>query len=112
MAKLDKLLQIEEDGSASEQTPKVEAGHPAKPSANAVTGEHTTAQGNGNSTAVSAREDTAWLDEPEREEEWLDDPIEPEGGWLDDPETDEGLPSNETHPSEDGIQLMRIRKKQ
>ena len=65
MAKLDKLLEMEETGDASGE-----------------------------------------------EEEWLDDPIEPENGWLDDPEADELSLSTGTHSSDDGIQLMKIKKKQ
>lgn len=112
MAKLDKLLQIEEGDGVTESGPKAETSHPVKSSVNPVTAENAAAQETVNSSAGSSQKDTAWLDEPDSEEEWLDDPIEPEGGWLDDPVTDEGLPSNETHPSEDGIQLMRIKKKQ
>lgn len=74
----------------------------------------------------AARQEEEWLDDPiEPENGWLDDPAEPEGGWLDEGDDtvttgDEGSwlddpVESKTHsdtgrPSADGIQLMDFRK--
>lgn len=58
----------------------------------------------------AARQEEEWLDDPiEPEDGWLDDPVEPEGGWLDDP-VEPKKHSDTGRPSADGIQLMDFRK--
>ena len=56
------------------------------------------------------RAEEEWLDDPvEPENGWLDDSIEPQGGWLDDPVEPEKH-SDTGRASADGIQLMDFRK--
>ena len=58
----------------------------------------------------AARQEEGWLDDPiEPEGGWLDDPVEPEDGWLDDPVEPETY-SDTGRASADGIQLMDFRK--
>lgn len=58
----------------------------------------------------AARQEEEWLDDPiEPENGWLDDPVEPEDGWLDDP-VEPKTHSDTGRPSADGIQLMDFRK--
>ena len=58
----------------------------------------------------AVQKEEEWLDDPiEPEDGWLDDPIEPEGGWLDDP-VEPKERSDTGRPSADGIQLMDFRK--
>ena len=73
-----------------------------------------------------ARQEEEWLDDPvEPENGWLDDPVEPEGGWLDgeddivntgdesgwlDDPVEPKKQSDTGRPSADGIQLMDFRK--
>ena len=114
MAKLDKLLQMEEAGDVSDPSPKVEPPHPETGTVKQMSSEKAQADENKKKqlrVLPSMQGDASWLDDPEGEEGWLDDPMEPEEGWLDDPEADEQL-LNRAHPSDDGIQLMQIKKKQ
>ena len=126
MAKLDKLLQLEDAPdtkldieSAGSEFYKEKSGkirimedtseHQAKrtktapdrrrsatPTQEQVEDQHTLRK---NTVQSAARE----------EEEWLDDPIEPENGWLDDP-VDPKPHSDTGSASADGIQLMDFRK--
>ncbi|HBP24303.1 MAG TPA: hypothetical protein DD632_02340 [Oribacterium sp.] len=117
MAKLDKLLQMEEADHGAAPAPVAEASPSEKQAVNLTTSANPVTEENVKSTFVSApasaERNTAWPDDSAgEEEEWLDHPVTPEEGWLDDPVTDEQLLPNETHSSDDGIQLMRIKKKQ
>lgn len=74
----------------------------------------------------AARQEEEWLDDPiEPENGWLDDPVEPEDGWLDgeddivntddengwlDDPVEPKKHSDTGRPSADGIQLMDFRK--
>lgn len=110
MAKLDKLLQLEE---APDTKLDIESA-----------GSEFYKEKGGKIRILE--ESTEWLDDPiEPENGWLDDPVEPEGGWLDERDDtvttgDEGgwlddPVEPETHSdtgraSADGIQLMDFRK--
>ena len=79
-----------------------------------------------NAAQPAVREEEEWLDDPiEPENGWLDDPIEPENGWLDgeddtvntgdeagwlDDPVEPQKHSDRGRPSADGIQLMDFRK--
>ena len=94
MAKLDKLLQLEE---APDTKLDIESA-----------GTEFYKEKGGKIRILE--ESTEWLDDPiEPEDGWLDDPVEPEGGWLDDPVEPEKR-SDTGRPSGDGIQLMDFRK--
>ena len=153
MAKLDKLLQLEEAPdtkldieSAGSEFYKEKSGkirimedtseHQAKrtktppdsrssatPTQEQVEDQHTLRK---NTVQAAAREEEEWLDDPiEPENGWLDDPVEPEGGWLDgeddtvntgdengwlDDPVESTKRSDTGSPSADGIQLMDFRK--
>lgn len=94
MAKLDKLLQLEE---APDTKLDIESA-----------GSEFYKEKGGKIRILE--ESTEWLDDPiEPENGWLDDPVEPEGGWLDDPVEPEKH-SDTGSASADGIQLMDFRK--
>ena len=94
MAKLDKLLQLEE---APDTKLDIESA-----------GSEFYKEKSGKIRIMD--ESTEWLDDPiEPEGGWLDDPVEPEGGWLDDP-VESKKHSDTGMPSADGIQLMDFRK--
>lgn len=94
MAKLDKLLQLEE---APDTKLDIESA-----------GSEFYKEKGGKIRILE--ESTEWLDDPiEPENGWLDDPVEPEGGWLDDPVEPE-THSDTGRASADGIQLMDFRK--
>ena len=94
MAKLDKLLQLEE---APDTKLDIESA-----------GSEFYKEKGGKIRIMD--ESTEWLDDPiEPEGGWLDDPVEPEDGWLDDP-VEPKKHSDTGRPSADGIQLMDFRK--
>lgn len=110
MAKLDKLLQLEE---APDTKLDIESA-----------GSEFYKEKSGKIRIMD--ESTEWLDDPiEPENGWLDDPVEPEGGWLDgeddtvntgddngwlDDPVEPKKHSDTGMPSADGIQLMDFRK--
>lgn len=110
MAKLDKLLQLEE---APDTKLDIESA-----------GSEFYKEKSGKIRIMD--ESTEWLDDPiEPEGGWLDDPVEPEGGWLDgeddtvntgddngwlDDPVESKKHSDTGMPSADGIQLMDFRK--
>ena len=110
MAKLDKLLQLEE---APDTKLDIESA-----------GSEFYKEKSGKIRIMD--ESTEWLDDPiEPENGWLDDPVEPEGGWLDgeddtvntgdengwlDDPVESKKHSDTGMPSADGIQLMDFRK--
>ena len=94
MAKLDKLLQLEE---APDTKLDIESA-----------GSEFYKEKGGKIRIMD--ESTEWLDDPiEPEGGWLDDPVEPEDGWLDDP-VEPKKHSDTGRPSADGMQLMDFRK--
>lgn len=133
MAKLDKLLQLEEapdtkldiESAGSEfykekggkirimeDAPKHQKPQPDRRSSATAAPKQAEAQHTlqKNAAQPAVREEEEWLDDPvEPEGGWLDDPVGPEGGWLDDP-VEPKKHSDTGRPSADGIQLMDFRK--
>lgn len=110
MAKLDKLLQLEESPDTKLDIESA--------------GSEFYKEKSGKIRIMD--ESTEWLDDPiEPDNGWLDDPVEPEGGWLDgeddtvntgddngwlDDPVESKKHSDTGMPSADGIQLMDFRK--
>ena len=153
MAKLDKLLQLEEapdtkldiESAGSEfykekggkirimedtpeQAAKRSKTQPDRKNSTTVAPKQAEAQPalRKNAAHPAVPEEEEWLDDPiEPENGWLDDPVEPEGGWLDgeddtvntgdeagwlDDPVEPQKHSDRGRPSADGIQLMDFRK--